>query len=188
MTPRRDGIGPVLLGMACACLTLTMASSASAQNFGGAFAGMRDRDKPVEIEADRLEVTDEQGIAIFEGNVSVSQGSTLLKAKRLKVFYVRDAKGAVGPGGNVRRIEASGRVAVRSDDQAATADSAIVDMQGQVATLSGNVAISQGESIVTGCQLKVNLATNAATLEPCKSQASGGRVKMLFTPQSGAGN
>lgn len=169
-------------------LTLAFATPAAAQNFGGAFAGMRDAKKPVQIEADRLEVTDEQGIAVFDGNVAVSQGSTLLKAKRLKVFYLRDAKGAVGPGGNVRRIEASGRVAVRSDDQAASADSATVDMQSQIAVLSGNVAISQGENIVTGCELKVNLATNAAVLEPCKSQKSGERVKMLFTPRNGAGN
>lgn len=176
------------MAIVAAALAAQCAANASAQNFGGAFSGMRDAKKPVQIEADRLEVTDEQGIAVFEGNVAVSQGSTLLKAKRLKVYYLRDAKGVAGPGGNVRKIEASGRVAVRSQDQAASADNATVDMQAQVAVLSGNVAISQGESIVTGCELKVNLATNAAVLEPCKSQKSGERVKMLFTPKSGAGN
>lgn len=160
---------------------------AGAQEFGGAFEGMRDRNAPVEIEADRLEVVDQEGVAVFEGNVSVVQGSTLLKTRRLKVHYVGGSEGAGTAGGNVRRIEASGRVAVRSRDQMASADNAVVDMLKQVATLSGNVSISQGKNIVTGCLLTIDLATNAATLEPCKSADNGGRVKMLFTPKSGDG-
>lgn len=160
------------------------AGTAVAQDFGGAFEGMRDKDAPVEIEADRLEVVDKQGLAVFEGNVSVVQGSTLLKTRRLTVRYI-SGKGASGPGGNIRSIEATGKVAVRSKDQTASADKAIVDMQKQIATLSGNVSISQGKNIVTGCVLTIDLATNAATLQPCTSAGSGGRVKMLFTPKSG---
>ncbi|MCG6858470.1 MAG: lipopolysaccharide transport periplasmic protein LptA [Salaquimonas sp.] len=167
-----------------ALVLMMFAAPAPAQNFGGAFEGMRDTDAPVEIEADRLEVVDKQGLAVFEGNVSVVQGSTLLKTKRLTVRYV-SGKGAAGPGGNIRTIEASGRVAVRSKDQTASADKAIVDMEKQMATLSGNVSISQGKNIVTGCVLTINLATNAATLQPCSSNS--GRVKMLFTPKSGGG-
>jgi lipopolysaccharide export system protein LptA len=100
------------------------------------------------------------------------------------VFYVRGEGTAPGPGGNVRRIEAKGGVAVRSDDQKATADTATVDMQAQTAVMSGNVVISQGENVVSGCVLNVNLATNAAVLVPC-SNAGAGRVKMRFTPKSG---
>ena len=163
------------------------AGPASAQNFGGAFEGMRNQNAPVEIEADRLEVMDRQGLAIFKGNVSVVQGSTLLKTSKLKVHYAKDSKGVVGPGGNIRLIEATGKVAVRSRDQMASADSAIVDMQKQVATLSGNVSISQGKNIVTGCVLIINLATDAATLQPCKGASDGGRVKMMITPKSSSG-
>jgi lipopolysaccharide export system protein LptA len=169
-----------------AALLLASATTAGAQNFGGAFAGMRSSNEPVQIEADRLEVTDQQGVADFFGNVSVLQGSTLLKTKHLKVFYVRGAGATPGPNGNVRRIEASGGVAVRSEDQRATAETATVDLQGQTAVLSGNVIISQGENVVTGCVLNVNLATNAAVLVPCQN-AGAGRVKMRFTPKSGEG-
>jgi lipopolysaccharide export system protein LptA len=156
---------------------------AGAQNFGGAFAGMRNRDEPVQIEADRLEVADQQGVADFVGNVSVLQGSTLLKTKRLKVYYVRGSAGTPGPNSNVRKIEATGGVAVRSNDQKASADTATVDLQAQTAVLSGNVIISQGDNVVTGCVLNVNLATNAATLVPCS-----GRVKMIVSPKSASGN
>lgn len=172
--------------VSAAVLVALVADAAQAQNFGGAFEGMRNPDEPVEIEADRLEVIDQQGVAIFEGNVSVVQGSTLLKTRRLKVFYEGGATAAEGPAGNVRRIEASGKVAVRSNDQFASADNAVVDMQRQEATLSGNVSISQGANIVTGCVLTIDLATNAATLEPCKSASERGRVKMMITPSSGS--
>ena len=54
-------------------------------------------------------------------------------------------------------------------------------MQAQVATLDGNVTVSQGVNILTGCKLRINMATNAANLSPCSS----GRVQMVFTPGSG---
>lgn len=152
---------------------------AHAQSFGGAFEGMSNSKDPVQIEADRLEVIDGQGVALFDGNVAVTQGSTLLKAKKLKVYYLRDAK-TNEPGGNVRKIEATGKVAVRSGDQMATADSAIVDMKAQIATLSGNVTVSQGENVLVGCNLRINMATNAANLTPCAKQ----RVQMVFKPKS----
>lgn len=163
------------------------AAPAVAQSFGAAFQGMRDTGEPVQIEADRLEVADQQGTAEFFGNVSVLQGSTLMKTKHLKVYYTRGEGTAPGPGGNVRRIEATGGVAVRSEDQKATADTATVDMQAQTAVMSGNVIISQGENVVSGCVLNVNLATNAAVLVPCRNVGTG-RVKMRFTPKSGEGN
>jgi lipopolysaccharide export system protein LptA len=154
---------------------------ANAQSFGGAFEGMSNSKEPIQIEADRLEVIDAAGTALFEGNVAVVQGTTLLKTKKLKVYYNREASGDT-PGGNVSKIEATGKVAVRSGDQQATADTAIVDMKNQVATLSGNVTVSQGANILTGCNLVINMATNAANLTPCKN--ASGRVKMLFTPSS----
>ena len=70
-------------------------------------------------------------------------------------------------------------MAVRSGDQRATADSAVFDMQSQTVVMEGNVSVSQGNNIVTGCSLQVNLETSAAKFEQC-----GGRVKMLFTPGS----
>lgn len=165
------------LGVALALL-LMVGGTAVAQDFGGAFDGMRNSDEPVQIEADRLEVTDRDGIAVFEGNVSVVQGTTVLKTSRLKAFYARDAQGNAGPGGNLRRIEASGRVAVRSGDQVATADKAVVDMQTQMVNLSGNVSVSQGANIITGCIITVDMRTNDIDVRPCST--GGGRVKVLI--------
>lgn len=161
--------------------------SAMAQNFSGAFSGMRDNGQPIQIEADRLEVTDAKGVAVFAGNVSVVQGSTILKTSKLKVHYRRGGR-TKSPAGNVAKIIASGKVAVRSGNQTASANSAVVDLDNKTAILTGDVVVSQGSNVVSGCRLNINLATNAAKLEPCgkKSQAnkSNGRVRMIFTPGS----
>ncbi|MCB1384471.1 MAG: hypothetical protein KDJ80_00910 [Nitratireductor sp.] len=159
-------------------VSLLAPASAGAQAFGNAFEGMSNSKEPIQIEADRLEVLDSEGSALFEGNVVVNQGTTILKTSRLKVYYSRDAK-TDKPGGNVRKIEATGKVAVRSGDQFASADSALVDMQAQTATLSGGVTVSQGSNVLSGCKLSINMATNAARLTPC-----GGRVSGVLTPSS----
>ncbi len=163
-------------------IALAFTYSAFAQSFGGAFEGMQNSDEPIQIEADKLEVLDNQKLASFVGNVKVVQGTTVLKAANLKVFYITDRSNS-GGGSNIKRIEAGGKVAVRSRDQYATADKATFNMQSQTVVLSGNVSISQGNNIVSGCTLSVNLKTNAAKLDPCAGQGSS-RVKMLFEPSS----
>lgn len=165
---------------AICCLLLALAAMpATAQTFGGAFDGMSNSDEPIQIEADRLEVADADGTALFSGNVAVTQGSTLLKTDKLRVHYSRDAQGKAGPGGNVKQIEALGRVAVRSNDQVATAEKATVDMDTQIASLSGNVSVSQGNNIITGCVITINMKTNNIDVKPC-TKSTGGRVKVLI--------
>lgn len=160
---------------------ITMGSVvANAQSFGGAFEGMSNSKDPIQIEADKLEVMDGQGIAKLRGNVSVVQGTTILKTARLTVYYNKDSGGNANS--RIKKIEATGRVAVRSGDQLATADKAVINMNSENVVLTGNVSVSQGANIVEGCVLRVNLKTNAAQLDPCKEQ--GGRIKMLFTPKS----
>ncbi|MBL4696690.1 MAG: lipopolysaccharide transport periplasmic protein LptA [Rhizobiaceae bacterium] len=160
-----------------------LVTPALAQNFGGAFEGMQDNDQPIQIEADRLEIEDSKGTAFFKGNVNVVQGTTILKAGTLRVYYFgkNDGKGN-GSGTQIKKIVAGGKIAVRSGDQLATADSAVFNMQTDTVELKGNVTVSQGDNIATGCLLRVNIKTNAAKLEPCKGK--GGRVRILLTPGS----
>lgn len=141
---------------------------ALAQDFSGAFAGMQDSDKPIQIEADRLEVKDKKGVALFTGNVHVVQGSTILEAARMKVVYT---KGGKGPNGNLKHLEATGTIVVRSGDQTVSADKGEFNMQKQTVRLTGDVVITQGTNIITGCILDVNLETSAADLRPCKTKS-----------------
>ena len=160
--------------IAAFALGLVFQSGANAQSFGKAFEGMGDNNAPIQIEADRLEIIDNQNTALLTGNVSVVQGKTLLKASRIKVFYLREGDKTKSSSG-VRQIEASGTVAIRSDDNYATADSAIVDMVKEHVTLKGDVRVSQGGNILKGCTMTVNLKTNVANVKPCE-----GRVIILL--------
>lgn len=167
--------------IAAGVAAMLAAGVASAQDFSGAFIGMQDTDQPIQIEANRLEVNDSKGSAVFDGNVVVVQGATILKTSRLVVVYER---GGGGPNGNIRTLEASGKLAVRAGDQQVSANSGRFDMGSEQIRLSGDVVISQGPNVVTGCSLDVDLKTGAATLEPCAQSNTGGRIKMLITPNS----
>lgn len=44
-----------------------------------------DRDQPIEIQADQVELDDETGVAVYEGNVRLDQGSLRVTANRLTI-------------------------------------------------------------------------------------------------------
>ncbi len=152
---------------------------------GGAFSGFStDGDKPIQIEADRLEVTDKNSQAVFEGNVKVVQGTTVLTTGKLIVFYVQNKKGKKN---DIERLELFGGVHVRSDDNVATSDAGSYNMQTKDVVLTGDVTLSQGQNIAKGCVFKANLETGIAHLESrnCPGgKNSTGRIKMLLTPGS----
>jgi len=54
-------------------------------------AELADRDKPINIEADRLSIDDKKKESVFEGNVTMTQGTLTLRADR--VFVRQDAEG-----------------------------------------------------------------------------------------------
>ena len=55
---------------------------------GGAMQGLQlNRDQPVKIESDSLEVRDKSQQATFIGKVKLTQGDTILQCQRLVIFY-----------------------------------------------------------------------------------------------------
>ena len=46
-----------------------------------------DRDQPIEVEADRLEVRDDENLSIYEGNVNLTQGSLRIRSDRLVIHF-----------------------------------------------------------------------------------------------------
>jgi len=162
----------------CAC-------GAEAQDFGAAFSDFSTgSDKPIQIEADRLEVRDPEKLALYSGHVRVRQGDTILEAPELRVFYSGGglSVGATGSanaaGSKVSRIEAGPGVHVRSGDRTASGDRAVLDMANDLVTLEGNVILTQGANVVRGDRLIVNLATKQGRVE-------GRRVQTLITPAAG---
>jgi lipopolysaccharide export system protein LptA len=156
--------------------------TASAQN---QLSGLKlNNDGPIQIESDKLEVREKDGRAEFAGNVRVAQGTTVLRAGRLLVYYIKGGEGSAATGSAaIDRIEASQKVHIQSDKQIATGDEGIFDLTSGVFTLSGKeVVLSEGDNVAVGCKLVVNTKTGRANLDSCAT--ASGRVKMVITPKS----
>lgn len=172
------------LVLAC-LLALGAGSPALAQETGRMTGLQLEGDEPIEIESDNLEVRENDGIAIFTGNVSVVQGTTLLKSGKMTVYY--DSAGGSATTGNadIERLEVEGKVYIRSEEQVATGERGSFDMKNEVLVLTGQeVVLTEGDNVVVGCKLTVQMATGLAQLEGCGGQEGGTRVKMLLKPGS----
>ena len=151
-------------------------------------------DEPIQIESDKLEVRESESIAIFSGNVSVTQGPTLLKSGKMTVYYAKEGGSAATGSANIDRLEVDGKVYVKSENQVATGDRGTFDMKTEILVLSGKeVVLSEGPNVLVGCKLTVQMKTGEAQVDGCKEGSSGtGRVMMSITPgsqnQSGSQN
>ena len=162
----------------------------------------QNRDQPVKIKADGLQVNDHTKVATFSGNVHLVQGDTTLRCKTLTVYYDGDAAGPSvksenpGPGGSqqIRRMVAAGGVLVSQKDQTATGDTADYDMPAHTVTLSAaagsSVTVTQGPNIMKGASLTVDLTSSVTHLKggangvmgllnPSSTKAGGGDTKSI---------
>ena len=137
---------PALAGLALVLAASVAAAQQPAQEqTSGPMQGLSaNRDQPVRIESNTLEVRDKIRQATFSGDVKLVQGDTTLKCKVLVVFYEDTAmassskkgapaqaapqaqKGGGGHGGSggqqIKRAEAKGDVFVTQKDQTASGD------------------------------------------------------------------
>lgn len=140
---------------------------------------------PVDVEADRIEVQDRADRAIFTGNVNVRQGDMTMNAARLTVAY---AGGAAGT--QIKRLDASGGVTVRSPSETARGSVGIYDLDRRLITMLGNVSLVQGANTVNGGRLVIDLNTGRSTVDGkgVAGSGQGGRVTGRFTVRQSGTN
>jgi lipopolysaccharide export system protein LptA len=164
-----------------------------------AFQGFtRNRKDPVNIEANSLEVRDKEKIAFFKGNVVVVQGDTTMRCRELEVHYEGNALGAdprqkvpatknqqksSESAQRIKRLIAIGGVIVIAKDQKAVGDKGTFDMATNIVVLDGNVVVTQGQNVMNGDKLTVNLTSGTSKLDGVKQQGTP-RVKGVFVPSS----
>ena len=129
----------------------------------------------VNIEADRMEVLDKEKRAIFIGNVDATRGGIMFKTDRLVADY-EEAAGGSGEGGtSVTFLEATGAVVIETAEQRITGNWARMDVKSNQVTVGGDVVVTQGNTVLRGDQLFVDLDKDT-------SEMTGGRVKGRFVP------
>lgn len=186
----------VLIALAFTGINKAGAQS-SMQGVPNAMQGFsQNRDKPIRIDSETLEMRDKKKEATFKGNVKVVQGDTTLLSDVLVVFYDNNdpanaaakgnapakssaaAKAAMpGPAGSssIRRLEAKGHVIVTQKDQVVTGETAIYDTKTNLTTMLGHVVLTQGPNVVKGDRLIVDMTTSVSRVE-----SDSGKVQALF--------
>ena len=193
MSVRASGI---ILAAAMGATALTGGSAIGQVQQQGAVSALKGHNSnaPVDVTADRIEVQDRADRALFVGNVHATQAEMTLDTQRLTVAYSNKAGAASGGGsGNVQihRLDAAGGVVVHSPSETAKGDLGIYDLDRKLITLIGNVQLTQGNNVVNGQRLVINLDSGRAVVDggPPGVNSSGGRVTGHFTvPQKNNNN
>ena len=201
MTARfRGALAGLALALAAAAATAQPAQQKDQP--GGAMQGLQlNRDQPVKIESDALEVRDKSQQATFSGKVKLTQGDTVLQCQRLVIFYENESAapaqkkggakaaqkntGAVGGGQQIKRAEARGDVLVTQKDQTAKGDNGVFDVKSNTITLTGSVVVTQGANVLRGDRMIVDLTTGVSRVESGQSKTGERqRVEGLFNPST----
>ncbi|GAB4069351.1 organic solvent tolerance protein OstA [Ancylobacter sonchi] len=198
----------VLLALAPAlAVALLVRPAVAQQNVPNALQGFAaNRDQPIKIDANSLEVRDQEKKAIFSGNVVVQQGDTNMRSRELVVFY--DGKSLTGvegkadgdnkaddgkaaPAGtstadpaagnpinssSIRRLEINGGVIVTTKEQQATGDQGVFETKTNTITLTGNPVV------LTSGQNVIRGKRLVVDLTTGTSRIEGGRVESLIVP------
>ena len=217
---RRFAHGPVRLGPACLGLMLAVGGTAFAQQASPAnvLGGFSKDNGPINIQSDTLTINDQKKIAIYKGNVVAVQGDNTLRTVELEVQYTSkddEQKAVAAKGGEkpakpqkspsaavgddsqqIKRIKAKQKVVMVStpagkEAQSATSDHAEYDVVGQIVEMRGNVFIKQGENVICGSKVTMNLKTSEYSVEkdptgPAPANPECGRVRSVFFPQKKA--
>lgn len=191
----RTGVAALL---AAACATAALAQTLRPQN----------RNQPIEINADRLEVQQDKQIATFTGNVDATQGDFKMKADQLKVFYREQQQSQQRPaaakpgeipqrpaarpaaqndnpmGGSIQRIEATGKVFLSSPQETASGDTGVYDVDKQTFRLDGQkVVLTRGQSVLNCGWVITNMDTGVSRCEGGAGGSTPGRVRGIFMPE-----
>jgi lipopolysaccharide export system protein LptA len=131
----------------------------------------------VNIEADSMEVVEADKRAVFKGNVRAQRTGTKLSSDRMVVTY-RDVPQADGSKRtDVALIDARGNVEIRTPRQTITGEHAILDVAGDLLTVTGNVIVREGSTVIQGAKLRADLKAKTSSM-------TGGRVRGSFVPKT----
>ena len=153
----------LLFSVLCCCVSVAFAEEVT--------SGF-DRNQPVEITAQKLEVSQLERQSIFTGDVVAVQGEMTLYADKL-IVYLQEAQQQID------RLEAIGGVKFVQLDRVATADRAIFQQVDEVLILTGNATVTQGGNSVSGDEITLFIQEDRTVVKGSKTN----RVKAVIVPE-----
>ena len=152
----------ILVSSCCLALPTFSQTSLSVDGFSS------NPDEPIEMTADKLTVSQTDGSARFDGNVVIAQGNIKIMAQLVVVTYLES--------GGIDQLSASGGVTVVTQTESAEAKFADYDLSSHSLALSGDVLLTQGQSMISSDTMNINLTTGAAVIE--------GRVRTVLSSET----
>jgi len=132
----------------------------------------RDKDQPIEITAQRLEVLQQQRQSIFTGDVVAIQGDMTLHADKL-IISLQESEDQID------QLEAIGGVRVIQLDRVATADKAVFKQELEVVILTGHAVVTEGKNTVSGDKITLFMQENRVVIKGSEKN----RVKAVIVPE-----
>ena len=138
-----------------------------------------DKNKPIQIEADRLEIDDNKNISEYSGNVRLIQGSLNVTADRIKLHF--DAEQ------NLQWLRIEGNPAhfkqLTDDNKPVNASAQIMDYFESDSRLEmrGEARVETGEDLIESENITLN--TSNDTVEAGDPQGNN-RVRMVIQPKN----
>ena len=131
------------------------------------------------IARDSLEYYENRQIAVARGDALAIRGDRRVRADVLTAHFT-EANAQT----EMKKIQADGNVLVSTPTDIVRAEKGDYDPGRGVATVTGNVRITRGDTQLNGDRAEVNLATGESRI---LSSRSGERVRGLFLPKARSG-
>ncbi len=140
-----------------------------------------DSKQPIEVEADSLEVREQENISIYEGNVKLKQGSLEISSDRLVIRFSQtrepDLMEMTGAPARFRQLDDDNREMLGRARQINYTESR------SLLELSDDAYFSHAGDTIEGDLIRINTGDN--TIQAGSSDSSE-RVKMLIQPRQGS--
>ena len=135
-------------------------------------AKLADKGQPIDITSDKVEAFWKENLIIFKGNVVARQKDMVIYADSIEAVTIEDGKG-------IERVTAGGNVKIQQGLRVANCEKAIFYNLDQKVVLTGDPKVSEGESIVSGDEIIVDIDKNRVEVKG----GSSGRGKAKIQPE-----
>ena len=145
----------------------------------------QDRSQPIEVSANQATLDDKQSLAVYEGNVVLTQGSLTIKADKLTIKAAKN--------GQVDEVIAIGKLAEftqtpepNKDPIIAKAEHITYSVAQEKIVLTRSASVVQNKNLFQGNVITYNIKQQKLSASgPSETQPEGqptGRVKMILPP------
>jgi lipopolysaccharide export system protein LptA len=169
----------------CLCAGAALAQSAAPFS-----SFQQDKEEPITVEADSLEIDQNINMVIFRGNVVIIQGDLRMSGDEVEVFYTETEEQAEEDGvaetpttdteteepadDGIERILATGNVSLISETETVEADQGDYNVEDGMLIMTGDVRMVQDRNILSSNRAEIDI-------ENGRGQFTG-RVRSVFTP------